>query len=116
MAVYDADDAEAEEAAPKESVEKQFSVARSAEVIVTDAAVLTVADVISAKTDLQALILAVGGYEEVAATENTVIAVIPVEEFEAFVAKLEKFGELEWTLKGKTVSGAVYKTVEIQLN
>ena len=116
MAVYDADDVAVAEMVPEESVEKQFSVARSAEVIVTDAAVLTVADVISAKTELQALIRAAGGHEEVAATENTVIAVIPVEEFEAFAAKLEKFGELEWTLKGKTATGAAYKTVEIQLN
>ena len=116
MAVYDADDAAVAEAAPEESVEKQFSVARSAEVIVTDAAVLTVADVISAKTELQALILAAGGHEEVAATENTVIAVVPVEEFEAFAAKLAEFGELEWTLKGKPEPGAAYKTVEIQLN
>jgi hypothetical protein len=116
MAVYDADDAAVAEMVPEESVEKQFSVARSAEVIVTDAAVLTVADVISAKTELQALIRAAGGHEEVAVTENTVIAVVPVEEFEAFAAKLEKFGELEWTLKGKTATGAAYKTVEIQLN
>lgn len=111
MAAFDTAVAEVAE----EKAEEQFSVARSADVIITDAAVLTVQDISLARTDLQALIVAAGGYEEITANENTVVAVIPMEEFEAFAAKLEELGSLAWTQKGKTEPGVAFKTVEIQL-
>ena len=49
------------------------------------------------------------------ADENYMTAVIPVEEFEAFAAKLEGIGGLEWVQKGSPEEGAAYRTVEIQL-
>lgn len=113
VAAYDADTAAAE--AVSENNDDLFSVVRSAEVIATDAAVLDVENIDSVKEDLRALIVAVGGYEETTASENNMIAVVPVEEFEGFAAKLEAFGELEWTQKGKPEPGAAYKTIEIQL-
>ena len=91
-----------------------FSMTRSAETQITDAAVLAVADIVSAKTALQELIAAAGGYEEAGAGENCVIAGIPAEEFEAFTAKMEGIGSLEWTQKGGTEENAAWRIIEIQ--
>ena len=94
---------------------ESFSMTRSVEVQMTDAVVLAVTDTMQAKTTLQDLILAAGGYEEIAAGEDCMIAVIPAEEFEAFTEKMENIGSLEWTQKGSDETGAAWRTVEIQL-
>ncbi len=94
---------------------ESFSMTRSAEVQMTDAVVLEVADEIQAKTELHDLIIAAGGYEETTAGENCLIAVIPAEKFEGFAAKMEAIGSLEWTQKSSEESGAAWRTVEIQL-
>ena len=91
-----------------------FSMTRSAEVQVTDALVLEAADIVSAKTELQNIIAAAGGYEETGAAENCVVAVIPAEEFEAFALKMEDIGSLEWTQKGGTEENAAWRIIEIQ--
>jgi len=112
-AAYDTDAAEAVEENAINT--DQFSMVRSADVRVMDAAVLAAEDISSVKAELQALIAEMGGYEEAAADENTVVAVIPVEAMEAFTEKLEGLGKLEWTQKTKLEAGVEYKTVEIQL-
>ena len=94
---------------------ESFSMTRSVEVQMTDAVVLEVEDEIQAKTALHDLIIAAGGYEETAAGENCMIAVIPAEEFEAFAEKMETIGSLEWTQKGSEETGSAWRTVEIQL-
>jgi hypothetical protein len=81
----------------------------------TDAVVLAVTDTMQAKETLQDLIIAAGGYEETAASEDCMIAVIPAEEFEAFAEKMETLGSLEWTQKSSNETGAAWRTVEIQL-
>ena len=106
FAVYDGAVAEAVEDT------ESFSMTRSVEVQMTDAVVLEVADEIQAKTALQDLIIAVGGYEETTASEDCMIAVIPAEEFEAFAEKMENIGSLEWTQKGSEETGAAWRTVE----
>ena len=105
------DDAVTEAAEEAES----FSMTRSVEVQMTDAVVLAVTDTMQAKTALQDLIIAAGGYEESAAGEDCMIAVIPAEEFESFAEKMETIGSLEWTQKGSNETGAAWRTVEIQL-
>ena len=109
FAVYDGVATETTEEA------ESFSMTRSVEVQMTDAVVLAVTDTMQAKTALQDLILAAGGYEEIAAGEDCMIAVIPAEEFEAFAEKMETIGSLEWTQKGSEETGAAWRTVEIQL-
>ena len=109
FAVYDGEATETAEEA------ESFSMTRSVEVQMTDTVVLAVTDTMQAKTALQDLILAVGGYEEIAAGEDCMIAVIPVEEFESFAEKMETIGSLEWTQKGSEETGAAWRTVEIQL-
>ena len=109
FAVYD--DVVTETAEDTES----FSMTRSVEVQMTDAVVLAVADTMQAKTALQDLILATGGYEEIGAGEDCMIAVIPAEEFEVFAEKMETIGSLEWTQKSSNETGAAWRTVEIQL-
>ena len=107
--VYDGEVTETAEEA------ESFSMTRSVEVQMTDAVVLAVTDTMQAKTTLQDLILAAGGYEEIAAGEDCMIAVIPAEEFESFAEKMETIGSLEWTQKGSNETGAAWRTVEIQL-
>ena len=109
FAVYD--DVVTETAEDTES----FSMTRSVEVQMTDTVVLAVTDTMQAKTALQDLILAAGGYEETAAGEDCMIAVIPAEEFEAFTEKMGTIGSLEWTQKGSNETGVAWRTVEIQL-
>ena len=109
FAVYDGAVTETAEEA------ESFSMTRSVEVQMTDTVVLAVTDTMQAKTALQDLILAAGGYEENAAGEDCMIAVIPAEEFEAFTEKMETIGGLEWTQKGSNETGAAWRTVEIQL-
>ena len=107
--VYDGAVTEAAEEA------ESFSMTRSVEVQMTDTVVLAVTDTMQAKTALQDLILAAGGYEEIAAGEDCMIAVIPAEEFRSFAEKMETIGSLEWTQKGSNETGAAWRTVEIQL-
>ena len=109
FAVYDGEATETAEEA------ESFSMTRSVEVQMTDTVVLAVTDTMQAKTALQDLILATGGYEEIAAGEDCMIAVIPAEEFEAFAEKMENIGSLEWTQKSSDETGAAWRTVEIQL-
>ena len=109
FAVYDGEVTETVEEA------ESFSMTRSVEVQMTDAVVLAVTDTMQAKTALQDLILAAGGYEENTVGEDCMIAVIPAEEFEAFAEKMETIGSLEWTQKGSEETGAAWRTVEIQL-
>lgn len=101
--------AEDETAAP-------YSMIRSAAMAATDTAILQAADLETAKTMIRDSIEAAGGYEETASAENSIFAVIPVENFEEFGKALEGFGELQWTQKGKFAEGEAFRSVEIQLN
>ncbi len=101
--------AEDETAAP-------YSMIRSAAMAATDTAILQAADLETAKTMIRDSIEAAGGYEETASAENSIFAVIPVENFEEFGKALEGFGELQWTQKGKLAEGEAFRSVEIQLN
>ena len=93
-----------------------YSMIRSAAMAATDTAILQAADLETAKTMIRDSIEAAGGYEETASAENSIFAVIPVENFEEFGKALEGFGELQWTQKGKLAEGEAFRSVEIQLN
>ena len=102
-------------AATEESVPAPLMIARMAEVVVTDAATLTVEDLTIARLYLEKAIAVAEGFEEVAAEENMVIAVIPVETFDSFVADVEMIGALEWTLQETVDESAAFRTIEIRL-
>lgn len=113
-AVYDT------EAVPKmASVEAEeeaipFSVTRSVKVEATEKGTLLVADIAAAMAELQKAIAEAGGFEE-AAEEGSVIASIPVENYEGFVRAMEQIGTLDWTKKSEADGGALLRTVEIQM-
>ena len=106
VAVYD--EAEEKEVIP-------FAIARVAEVQVTDMAVLTSDDVAEARAGLQKAITIAEGYEELTAEENMVVAVIPVETFDSFVADMEMIGILEWSMQGTVDENTAFRTIEIRL-
>ena len=106
VAVYD--EAEEKEVIP-------FAIARVAEVQITDMAVLTSDDVAEARAGLQKAITIAEGYEELAAEENMVVAVIPVETFDSFVADMETIGILEWSMQGTVDENTAFRTIEIRL-
>lgn len=102
--------AENETAAP-------YSMIRSAiPAAATDMVILQVTDLEIAKTMIRDSITAAEGYEEIISAEDSIFAVIPVENFEEFGKALEGFGELQWTQKGKLAEGEAFRSVEIQLN
>lgn len=70
----------------------------------------------AAKAALQQAIAAVEGFEEATEAEDCVIAVIPGEAFEAFLAELEAIGEMNWQQKEDPAEGTPWRTIEIQLN
>lgn len=102
------DEAEEKEVIP-------FAIARVAEVQITDMAVLTSDDVAEARAGLQKAITIAEGYEEPAAEENMVVAVIPVETFDSFVADMEMIGILEWSMQGTVDENTAFRTIEIRL-
>lgn len=106
MAAYDSDAAE-------EGMMK-YSIVRSANAVANDMAELVTADKAVAVMELQKAIAEAGGYEEPAA-EDSVFAVIPVENYDVFVKAAEKIGTLTWTQKSKIEDGSAYQTVEILL-
>lgn len=53
------------------------------------------------------------GFEETADTANGVLAMIPVENMDAFYAELQQIGEIEWQAQGQEQPGAAYRRVEI---
>ena len=113
LAQYDAivyDGAMAEESAPA-----PLAIARTAEVMVTDAATLTAKDWTAARLDLEKAIAVAEGFEELATEENMVIAVIPVETFDSFVADVENIGTVEWTTQEAVDENVAFRTVEIRL-
>lgn len=94
-----------------------YSMIRSAALAeATDIVTLQATDMETAKTAIRENITAAGGYEETAEAENSIFAVIPVENYETFGKALEGFGELQWTQKGKLAEGEAFRSVEIQLN
>lgn len=105
-----------EVASEEEETPVQFSVTRSVERQDRGIAVLTVNDLAAAKAALQQAIAAVEGFEETAEAEDSVIAVIPGEAFEAFLAELEAIGEMNWQQKEDPAEGTPWRTIEIQLN
>lgn len=93
-----------------------YSMTRSAEpMAATDMATLQVADLDTAMAAIREGITATEGYEEITSAENSIYAVIPVENFETFGDTLKGVGELQWTKKGTLAEGDVYRSVEIQL-
>lgn len=82
----------------------------------TDRVTLQVADLETAKTAIRQSIVAADGYEGTASEENSILAMIPEENFEVFGKALESLGELQWTQKGKLAEGEAFRSVEIQLN
>lgn len=93
-----------------------YSMMRSAEpMAATDTATLQVSDLDTAMEAIREGITAAEGYEEIASGENSIYAVIPVENFETFGDTLKGVGELQWTKKGTLAEGDVYRSVEIQL-
>ncbi len=105
-----------EGAVAEESMPAPLAIVRMAEVQVTDMATLTSEDVAAARVSLEKAIVIADGYEETATEENMVIAVIPVETFDSFVAEMEKIGTLEWTMQEPADENAAFRTIEIRLN
>lgn len=97
--------------------EAPYSMMRSAAPLApTDTAILQVTDLETAMAAIRDTMIAAEGYEEVAAEENSIYAVIPVEHFDAFAKALEDLGTLQWTQKGTLAEGDAYRSVEIQLD
>lgn len=82
----------------------------------TDTAILQVADLQTAMMAIRESIVAADGYEGAASAENSILAVIPIENYESFGKALEGLGALQWTQKGKLAEGEAFRSVEIQLN
>lgn len=82
----------------------------------TDTAILQVADLQTAMMAIRESIVAADGYEGAASAENSILAVIPIENYESFGKALDGLGALQWTQKGKLAEGEAFRSVEIQLN
>lgn len=81
----------------------------------TDTATLQVDDPDGTMVVIREEIAAAEGFEETASVENSIYAVIPVENFEAFGKAIEALGDLQWTKKGTITEEDRYRSVEIQL-
>lgn len=102
--------------ATENEMAEPYSLERSAApMVATDTAALQVADLEVAMVAIREGITAAEGYEEMASAENSIYAVIPVENFETFGKTLEGLGTLQWTKKGTLAEGEEYRSVEIQV-
>ena len=101
--------AEAEEEGPV-----VYSATRSVKVEANEKCTLLVTDTAVAIAELQKAIAEAGGFEE-AAEEGSIIASIPVENYNSFVKAIERIGTLDWTMSGSAEEDAAFRTVKIQL-
>lgn len=118
MAAYDAAAAVPEMVSiEEETAETTTSYAMRSKIAAetTDIVVLLTEDTAKALAEVQRAIAEASGHEEVADTENAVIAVIPAEKFDDFSKVLEGIGEAEWPMKGQFLEGAAERRIEIQL-
>ena len=116
IAAYDMDDAMAvPEMASVEEKSAPFSMTRSAKMKTLDQVTLVAENIPVVLAEVQKAIAEAGGYEEASEGENTILAVIPAENFDAFSKALEGIGTAEWTMQGTTEEGAAWCSVEIQI-
>lgn len=107
--------AEVSEAAAGEELEGMPMTARMMLAPPAEAqAILWAAEDAEVLSALQRLIAEAGGQEE--PTEaGSVYAVIPVEEYPAFIEAVEMLGKLEWIEESTAEEGAAFQTIQIQL-
>lgn len=81
----------------------------------TDAVTLLTKNTAKALAEVQKAIAEAGGHEEMADTENAIIAVIPAENFDSFTKTLEGIGETDWTMMRQFKEDVAERRIEIQL-
>lgn len=113
-ASYDLDAAMPQAASFEAEEGAQFFTTRSTKPEATDKATLLVADAAVVLTELQKAIAEADGFEE-AADVDSIVANIPLENYDAFVKAMESIGILNWTQKGNLEADAAYCIVEINL-
>lgn len=93
-----------------------FSAKRSAEKEAADWVVLQVADEKAAMLQIQRFIAEAGGYEEGPYAGDDVTAIIPAENYDGFVEKLQTVGKLEWMKQGNEGRNAAEYSVGIRFH
>ena len=115
-----ADTAETEEtameSAPEDAAMAPYSMRAATPMAAAEAldtVTLTTDDPQTALEGIRGEIAASGGYEEFAAAENVIFAMIPKEKYGAFCKAIEPLGQLEWTKTGTPTAEEPYHSVEI---
>lgn len=99
-------------AAEKEAEETE-SIAETAEAKQGDTVTLRAGNGGDVYDSLSRAVVRNAGFEQETENAGGVLAMIPVENMDAFYAELQEIGEIEWQAQGQEQPGAAYRRVEI---